>query len=209
MMSRQTGAMLVSALALSALAPMASAQTSGGQPAQEPLTASGPAIGGMCVLSEQGLVAGSLVGKSVAARIQQLAQQADAEINGQATSLQNDEKAFESARASYSQEQLQQKAAALQGRERDLQRLAQQRNQELDATRQKRIGEVLTNALPIIRQQVQQHNCSVLLEGSQVVLAVNPSMDLTSAVIQGLNAKITTLTFDREHAEAAAASGAR
>jgi Skp family chaperone for outer membrane proteins len=209
MMSRQTGATLVSALALSALAPMAFAQTSGGQAAQEPLTTSGPAIIGICVLSEQGLVAGSLVGKSVAARIQQLAQQADAEINGQATTLQNDEKAFESARASYSQEQLQQKAAALQGRERDLQRLAQQRNQELDATRQKRIGEVLTNALPIIRQQVQQHNCSVLFEGSQVVLAVNPSMDLTSAVIQGLNAKITTLTFDREHAEAGAASGAR
>lgn len=207
-MTRHTGAMLVSALALSALAPIASAQSSAAQPAQEPLTASGPAIGGVCVLSEQGLVAGSLVGKSVATRIQQLAQQADAEISGDATTLQNDEKAFESARASYSQEQLQQKAAALQGRERDLQRLAQQRNQELEATRQKQIAAVFNDAMPIIRQAIQQHNCSLVLEG-QPVLASNPSMDLTSGVIQGLNAKITQLTFDREHIDAAAAGGAR
>ena len=207
-MTRQTGAMLVSALALSTLAPIASAQTSGGQNvAAATITAPGPAIPGVCVLSEQGLVAGSLVGKAVAARVQQLAQQADAEINGQATSLQSDEKAFGSARASYSQAQLQQKAEALQARERDLQRLAQQRNQELEATRQRRIGEVFTDAMPSIRQQVQQHNCSIVLEGSPVV-TVNPAMDLTPSVIQGLNSSITTMSFEREHLDQAAA-GAR
>jgi Skp family chaperone for outer membrane proteins len=205
-MSKHTGAMLVSALALSALAPIASAQTSGGASAASTLTAPGPAIPGVCVLSEQGMIAGSLVGKAVATRIQQLAQQADAEINGQATTLQTDEKAFESARSSYTQDQLQQKVAEFQERERGLQRLAQQRQQELEATRQRRIAEIDNDAMPSIRAQVQEHNCSLVVEGSTVV-TVNPSMDLTPGVIQGLNGSITTMTFEREHLDQAAAGG--
>lgn len=209
-MIRHPAATLASALALSALAPMALAQATGGASAQAEaaLVAPGPAIPGVCVLSEQGMLAGSLVGKSVASRVQQLAQQAEAEIKSQAATLQNDEKAFESARASYSQQQLEQKGTALQQREAELQRLAQLRNQELEATRTRRMNEVVGDAMPIIRQEVQSHNCSLVIEGSTVA-AVNPSMDLTPGVIQGLNGKVTQLTFDREHLDQGGAGAAR
>jgi Skp family chaperone for outer membrane proteins len=204
-MNRQYGAALAGALALTALAPYAAAQTAGA--AASPLTAPGPALSGVCVLSEQGMVAGSLVGKSVAARIQQLAQVADSEVNSQVTALQSDEKTFENARTSFSTEQQNQKIAEFQGRERDVQRLAQQRSQELEATRQKRLNEVVSDALPMIREAVQQHNCSIVVEAGST-LTFNPAMDLTPSVIQGLNAKITQMTFEREHLDASSGGAA-
>ncbi|HEY3887721.1 MAG TPA: OmpH family outer membrane protein [Caulobacteraceae bacterium] len=172
-------------------------------PAAAPPT--GPAIPGMCVLSQEAVVYTSTVGKYVATRLQQLNSAAQAELTSNATSLQADEKAFEAARAGLSQEQLQQRGAALQGRERDLERTAQIRREELSQTAQKAQARILQEASPIFQQAVRAHNCSIVLSGTGVLVA-ETSMDVTPTVIAGLNAKITQFEFDREHLDQAAAA---
>ena len=51
----------------------------------------------------------------------------------------------------------------------------------------------------------RQRNCTVLLDANAALIAAQ-SMDLTPAVVEGLNAKITQFTFDREHIDANAAA---
>ena len=200
MMHRLTAAALAGVLAAAAFAPLARAQT--GAAAATP---SGPAIPGLCFLSKDGLVATSTVGKFVESRLQQLGQQAEAELNAQGTSLQNDAKALDAQRASLSADQLNQRGAALEARQRDLERQIQVRRQEMAATEQKALSRVLQEASPIIQQVFRQRNCSVLLDANAALIAAQ-SMDLTPAVVEGLNAKITQFTFDREHIDANAAA---
>ena len=202
MMTRKSGAALAGAFAIAALVPML-AQAQAATPASPPPT--GPAIPGMCVLSQEAVVYTSTVGKYVATRLKQLDATAQAELTSNATTLQNDEKAFETARAGLSQEQLQQRGAALQGRERDLERTAQVRREEMSQTAQKAQARILQEASPIFQQAVRSHNCSIVLSGTGVLVA-ETAMDITPTVIAGLNAKITQFEFDREHLDQGAAA---
>ena len=184
MMNRKSAAAFAGVLAIAAFAPMAAqAQASAPPP-------SGPAIPGMCILSQEALVFTSAVGKYVATRLNQLNQSAQAEINSETTSLQADEKAFEAARSGLSSDQLQQRGAALAARERDLERTVQVRREEMNQTAQKAQARILSAAQPIFQQAVREHNCSVVLSGTGVLVA-ETSMDITPTVIAGLNAKMT------------------
>jgi Skp family chaperone for outer membrane proteins len=204
MMTKKSGAAFAGALAIAAFAPML-AQAQGAAPAAEPPT--GPAIPGMCVLSQEAVVFTSTVGKYVATRLQQLNSAAQAEITADTTSLQNDEKALEAQRTSLSQEQLQQRAGALAQRERDLERTVAVRREEMNQTAQKAQARILQEASPIFQQAVHSHNCSIVMSGTGVLVA-ETSMDITPTVIAGLNAKITQFEFDREHLDQAAAAAA-
>jgi Skp family chaperone for outer membrane proteins len=199
MTTSKSAAAFAGVLAIAAFAPMAAqAQT----PASPP---TGPAIPGMCILSQEALVFTSTVGKFVATRLTQLNQAAQAEINSETTSLQADEKAFEAARSGLSSDQLQQRGAALAARERDLERTVQVRREEMNQTAQKAQARILTEAQPIFQSAVREHNCSVVMSGTGVLVA-ETSMDITPTVIAGLNAKITQFEFEREHLDQAAAA---
>jgi outer membrane protein len=199
MTTRKSAAAFAGVLAIAAFAPMmAQAQA----PAPPP---TGPAIPGMCILSLETLVSTSTVGKYVATRLTQLNQTAQAEINSQTSSLQADEKAFEAARAGLSPDQLQQRGVALAARERDLERTVQVRREEMNQTAQKAQARILSEAQPLFQSAVHEHNCSVVISGTGVLVA-ETSMDITPTVIAGLNAKITQFEFDREHLDQAAAA---
>jgi len=202
MMTKKSGAAFAGVLAIAVLTPMMT-HAQGAAPAAAPPT--GPAIPGMCVLSQEAVVFTSTVGKYVATRLQQLNSAAQAEITSDTTTLQADEKAFEAARAGLSQEQLQQRAAALAGRERDLERTVSVRREEMNQTAQKAQARILQEASPIFQQAVRSHNCSIVLSGTGVLVA-ETSMDITPTVIAGLNAKITQFEFEREHLDQAAAA---
>jgi outer membrane protein len=202
MMTKKSGAAFAGVLAIAVLTPMMT-QAQGAAPAAAPPT--GPAIPGMCVLSQEAVVFTSTVGKYVATRLQQLNSAAQAEITSDTTTLQADEKAFEAARAGLSQEQLQQRAAALAGRERDLERTVSVRREEMNQTAQKAQARILQEASPIFQQAVRSHNCSIVLSGTGVLVA-ETSMDITPTVIAGVNAKITQFEFEREHLDQAAAA---
>jgi outer membrane protein len=156
---------------------------------------------GVCILSREGLVGASTVGKYVQTRLGQLTSQANAEVTGDQTSLQNDAKSLDAKKATLAAAAYQQQQEALQQRLQALQQKAQLRDREIQATEQKAIQRILGEASPLVNDQVKAKGCGVLLD-SDAILGANPTMDLTPAVITALNAKITQFEFDREHLDA-------
>lgn len=166
----------------------------------------GQPIAGICVYNDDRAVATSSVGKAAAARMQALKSQTTAELQGEASALQTDAKAFEAKRATLSAQQLQAQAQPLQQRQDALERKAQLRSRELEATGGRALQQIHTAIVPIVSQISSSRNCSVLLNGESV-MAVNPAMDVTDAVVAQLNTRMSTITFDRANLAAQAGAG--
>ena len=49
-----------------------------------------------------------------------------------------------------------------------------------------------------MRAVVQAKTCSILFNADSALYAANPAMDISDAVVTQLNAKLPTITFDRE-----------
>ncbi len=179
----------------------AATPTAAAAPAAEPPLPQGPGITGMCIYSNAQALGQSTVGKAYATRMQQLQAQAAAELSGQQTSLQTQEKALVAKRATLNQDQFTQQAQPLQQQEQALNQTADARTRDLRYTaarQQQRLAVVLE---PLVRNAYVAHHCSVLLNGD-TVMAANTDMDLTPEVRTALNARMTTITFDRETAPA-------
>lgn len=181
----------------------AAAKTAPVAPAVAPL-ATGPAIPGVCVYSGDRAILSSTVGKFVLTRIQTIEAQANAELTAEKNAIVAEGKTLEGQRATLPQEQLEQKALQLNQRGQALQRKAQQRGREIEATQQKALSRVNDELLPLVRDVFQQRACSLLLDANAVMLA-NPAMDITDAAVVKLNAKITQFAFERERLEPAPA----
>jgi outer membrane protein len=170
--------------------------------AAAPALRQGPPIGGYCVFSLNEVIGGSKVGQAVVARLKVLGSQVNAELQPEAESIRNDERTLESTQATLDAATVQAKRANLELRVANFQKREQQRQQEMQATQQKQFGVVLKELDPIMRQLYQQRGCSVLIDADQGgVRIVNPAMDLSPQAVTGLDARIQTLTFDREHLE--------
>jgi outer membrane protein len=191
-------AILLAGLAVGALIPLApaSAQTA---PAGPPITY-GPPIAGMCTFSLNQILATSKVGQSVEARLKVLDSQWRAELQPQADAINTDKRALDAQASTLDRATLEARESALQLRAANFTKLEQQRLQEMQATQQKEVGVIQQQLDPIMRQLFQTHTCSILIEreGGGVAV-VNPAMDLSLQAVSGLDAKIQTLTFDREH----------
>ena len=187
----------------------ASAQTSAKKPAARPAATSGapassapalpmgPTIPGLCVLNRDAIIGYSVAGKFASGRLNQLHQQAEAEIANDRTGLEAEAKALQDQRATLPADQVQTREATLNQHVQSLQRKAQLYSAEMQQTQQKAFGTVFQAAEPIIRQSFVQHNCSLLLDGGNVI-AASPSMELTKSVIEGLDTKLQSFNFERE-----------
>lgn len=193
------------ALALTSAAPAFAQAPAAAAPAAPaaPAVTHGAPVPGLCIVSVENAIGASTVGKFVNTRLQQLVAQVNAELNAEKTALDNDAKALDGQRATLDQNTFEQRAAALQVRGNALQRKAQQRDQEIQATEQKAINRVGTEMEPLIRQAYQAKQCSILINRNSIILG-NPASDITPAVVTALNAKITQFTFDRERLDQAA-----
>jgi Skp family chaperone for outer membrane proteins len=188
----QFGAVVLAAAATTALASAASAQTT---PTPPP---AGPALPGICVLSKDRMIFGSVVGKYIVSRLDQLKAQADAELNSENTAIVNDAKTLEGQQATLPPDQYQQRGALINQRVAALQRKAQMRSREITATQDKAFSHISVEVDPIIRQVFTQHSCSLLFDGAALIYPA-PAMDVTDAVIHGMDGKIQQFPFDREH----------
>jgi outer membrane protein len=190
----------VGALAAFGIAAAAYAQTAA--PARPAVAAPppGPAIAGVCVFNGDRAFGTSLVGKSVATRLEQLSAAADAELRTERTSLETEKRTLEAQRTTptMTQEQLEQRALVFNQRATAFERKAQLRLRELQATEQKQRQRIAQELQPLILQAYAERNCGMMVDRNALLWA-NPAMDVTDLVIQKLNAKITTLTFEREH----------
>lgn len=182
------------ALALTGVAP-AFAQT----PAAAPQVTHGAPVPGVCVFSGDAVIGTSAVGKFVIQRLQQLAQQANAEVQAEQTALNTEANTLNGQRATLDQGALESRAAALQVRANALERKAQQRQAEMQRTQEKAFGRLNDEISPMVRQAYQAKGCSMAINREALTLSLaNPAMDLTPQVVAALNAKITQFTFDRE-----------
>jgi outer membrane protein len=165
----------------------------------------GPAIPGICVISLEGTMGTSAVGKFVIQRMQQLQAAAKAEVDGDTTAINTDAKAYEAQKATLTEDARQQRELALNQRVTALQRKSDIRNRELQATLQKAQGRIESEMQPLLQQVYVEHHCSLLLS-AQALYGVNPAMDLSPEVVRMLDAKITQFPFDREHMDQPAAA---
>ena len=189
----------VAILASFAFAPAASAQAS---PTPPPI-AQGPAIPGVCVLSVQQAIATSTVGHFVSERMNQIVAQVKAELQPEGTAIATDGRALEAKRSTLSAASFNSQAQALQARENAFREKADLRQREVQATEQKALNRIAQELDPIARQLYQEHHCSILLNKDAVMIS-NPEMDLTSQSVTGLNGKIQSFAFDREHLDTTA-----
>lgn len=193
-------------LAAAALVTLAAAPAAQAQQAAPSL--GGPVIPGLCILSLEGMVATSKVGAATEARLKELATQAQSEIDTQRRPIEAEIKAFQTAAAGLKPEDRAARQRALAVKLQPIEATAQQRTRELQATRIKALQRISTEAQPVIAQVYKQKNCGLLINRGSV-LGGNTTNDLTTAVVQGLDAKIGTVSFNREVLPAAAPAGQR
>lgn len=208
----KTFAVAAGAAAALAFASASMAQTPPPRPAAPvagpaaPPVRHGPALPGICTYNGDQAVQESEVGKYVAARMKQIIAEVNAELTAEDTAIKNEAKAIDAARATGPTDALEARAANLQVRYNAFKRKQQLRQAEVQQTERKALMRVLQELDPIAVGVYQARNCSVLL-GDGVLLG-NPAMDITSQVVTGLNGKIKSFTFNREHMDTPPAAGA-
>lgn len=196
---------LLCAAALTFIAGGALAQQAAAPAAVPPL--GGPQVPGICLLSQQAVLANAKVGLAATQRLRELAAQAQAELDAERKPIDADVQAFQAQRAKLKPAEVEQKQQALAQRQQAVDQKTQLRAREIEATRQKALARIAAEAQPVIADTYKAHACGLLIDRNSV-LGGNTTGDLTADVVKGLDAKITTITFDREILPAqAAASG--
>jgi outer membrane protein len=178
--------------AVLASGPAALAQT----PAASPSVTYGAPIQGLCAVSVDGVIGNSTVGKYVEQRLQQIGAQVQAELSGEKSGIDTEARTLEGQRSTLDQTTFEQRVAALQVRQNALERKAALRDREMQATQQQAVGRVINEMKPLIASAAKQQKCAMVIDRSSVIM-VNPAMDLTPAVVTGLNGKLTQFAFDR------------
>jgi Skp family chaperone for outer membrane proteins len=166
-------------------------------------TLGGSAIPGLCMLSREAVFAQSKVGQAASERLKSLAQGQQTQLENQKKTLDADIQAFQQKQASLTEAQRQQQGGALQGRMQAFQGQVHDLEERVDATRGKVMQQIGQQAQPVVEATYNSHHCGLLLN-RDAVLGGNTTNDLTPDVIKGLDAKVTTLSFNLEPVSAAA-----
>ena len=157
----------------------------------------GPLIPGLCILGRDALFANSKVGVAANARLKVLTDQVQAELDKEHVAIEADAKALDAQAATLKADDLKTKRATLAARMTALQRKASLRSSELEATRVKATERLGAEAEPVVAQVYKTRNCGALIS-REAMMGANPDMDITLAAIQALDARISTITFERE-----------
>lgn len=187
---------VLSVMILTATATSAAAQTAASAPPAAP-GLGGPLVAGVCLLSREAVFTNAKIGVAATARLQQLATEAQAEVDAERRPIEAELSAFRTEASRLTAEQRQTRERALAARLAPVQAKAQQRSREIDATRARALERISTEAQPVIAQVYRQRNCGLLFDRSSA-LGGNFTNDLTAAVVQALDARISTITFNRE-----------
>lgn len=189
--------------ALTLLAVAGAAVPAAAQQAAQPL--GGPVISGVCLLSREAVFANAAAGRAASARLQELAASAQAEIDAERQPLEAELRALESQPDNAARRQ---RAEALAGQWQTLQQKAAHAGQEVEATRAKAMERIANEAQPAIAQVYTAKSCGLLLDRNSA-LGGNFANDLTAYVVQALDGRLSTITFERERLPQAAAQPAR
>ena len=157
----------------------------------------GAAVAGVCLLSREAIFANAKVGVAATARLKQLTDQAQAELDTERKPLEVEIQALQADAAKLTPEQRRVREAALAPRLTAIQARTQQRTREIEATRGKAMARIAETLQPLIAQVYKARNCGLLIDRT-TVLGGNMANDLTPAAVAALDAKLATITFERE-----------
>ncbi|MDB5479899.1 MAG: outer membrane protein [Caulobacteraceae bacterium] len=166
-------------------------------PAVAASASKGPLVPGVCLLSQETLIARSKVGQAATARLRELAGQIQANLNAEKNRLEARGKALNEKRATLTPLQIQAQSQALNQRAQALQAEAGERSAQIDATKSRAFSRVIQSAQPYITQAYAAHGCGLLF-AREAVLSGNLGNDLTDEVLAAFDAKGTPITFDLE-----------
>jgi Skp family chaperone for outer membrane proteins len=161
----------------------------------------GPVIPGLCVLSRQAVFDASQVGKTANAKYKEFRDGAQAFVNAEQAKLVADAKALDSQKGFLAPVQFQDRQQDLAKRLQALRLVAAQDSRDLEATRQDVVVRISKEAQPMIAQVYKDKGCGLLVS-RDAIMAGNPAMDITAAVVAALDAKITTIDVERKHVPA-------
>ncbi|HUH24305.1 MAG TPA: OmpH family outer membrane protein [Brevundimonas sp.] len=162
--------------------------------AQQAQPLGGPVIPGVCLLSREAVFANAAAGKAASARLQELAAVAQTEIETERQPLEAQLRALETQPDNAARRQ---RAETLAGQWQALQQKAAHASQEVEATRVKAMERIANEAQPAIAQVYAAKSCGLLLDRNSA-LGGNFANDLTAEVVQALDARLSTITFERE-----------
>lgn len=192
MTMRSILAALTQTLALAAVAGAALPAAAQQAPAAQPL--GGPVVPGVCLLSREAVFANAAAGKAASARLQELAAVAQTEIETERQPLEAQLRALETQPDNAARRQ---RAETLAGQWQALQQKAAHASQEVEATRVKAMERIANEAQPAIAQVYAAKSCGLLLDRNSA-LGGNFANDLTAEVVRALDARLSTITFERE-----------
>lgn len=173
--------------------------------AQQAQPLGGPVIPGVCLLSREAVFANAAAGKAASARLQELAAMAQTEIETERQPLEAQLRTLEGQPDNAARRQ---RAEALADQWQALQQKAGHANQEVEATRLKAMERIANEAQPAIAQVYAAKACGLLLDRNSA-LGGNFANDLTAEVVQLLDSRLSTITFERERLPQVAAQPAR
>jgi len=177
-----------------AITPVAPVQAA---PAQGTNSLGGNPVPGVCLLSREAVFANAKIGQAASQHLKQLADQAKSQLDSQRAPLQRDVQAFQQKSSSLTEAQRKQQGEALQQRMESFQNQAGELNERIQLTRSKVMDRIGQDAEPVVAGVYNSHHCGLLLN-RDAVLGGNVQNDLTSEVIQGLDRKVTTISFNLE-----------
>ena len=176
---------------------LASAHPMTAPPPQADFGLGGNAVPGVCLLAKPAVLEHSKIGIAATTRLEQIARDAQAEIAAARAPIEADRKAYQADGAKLTAAQRQQREHAIAERVQALEQMARQRAREIEATRRKAQLRILSEMQPVVEHAYQARGCGLLIDRASV-LGGNMANDLTPSVLQGLDARITTISFDRE-----------
>lgn len=189
--SRRASIVLAAALALAPIG--ASAQTpAAAAPNSNPL---GPPIAGICLFGRDIAVGSSKAGQATEARVRVLAQQVQTELTPESQAILAENNAINAAGASLTPAQKQVRIDALQKRAGAFDQLRQLRTAQLQQTRSQAVDTILQKMNDVLGPIASTRHCSIILERG-ATYGANAAMDLTPAVVQAVDVRLPTMTFD-------------
>lgn len=194
-----------------ALAAPAAAQNIGGSgqaaaPQAQPL--GGPLVPGVCLLSREAVFANAAAGRAASTRLQQITQQAQAEIDALRQSLEAEAQTFEAQAGSLSEAERNAQQQALMQRLQALQAQAAHSGQEVEATRAAAMTQIANAAQPVIAEVYASKGCGLLFDRASA-LGGNFGNDLTAGVVAALDARLPGVTVERVRLPQQPAGGAQ
>ncbi|MEO8778002.1 MAG: OmpH family outer membrane protein [Rhodanobacter sp.] len=166
----------------------------------------GSPVSGVCLLSREAVYAQSKIGKAASERLGQLTEQARNQLAAQRKPLDADIQSFQGKASTLSEAQRQEQGAALQQRMKAFQAQVSEQNDRVQLTRAKAMQQIGEDAQPSVAIAYKSHHCGLLLN-RDAALGGNMANDLTKDVVEGVDRKATTISFNLEPLPSKSATG--